>query len=121
MSEVKNKRRNLFTIRLNYKKALDSVPYGWLIYALQLANLYNYKQLIKATKHLATQWCATLHLMGRSETITSVAIKFLKGIFQGDSLYVLLFILTVNKVSFMLRNIKRCSYGIERTTDVIQK
>ena len=53
MSEVKKKRRNLFTIWLDYKKALDSVPHKWLIYALQLAKLP--KQLIKAIKHLTTQ------------------------------------------------------------------
>ena len=36
MSEVKKKRRNLFTIWLDYKKAFNSVPHEWLIYALQL-------------------------------------------------------------------------------------
>ena len=56
--------------------------------------------------------------MGKNETITSDAIKFLKGIFQRDSLSVLLFILTVNPLPFMLRNIKGYSYGIERTNDI---
>ena len=50
MSEVKKKRRNLFTIWLDYKKAFDSVLHEWLIYALQLTKLL--KQLIKAIKHL---------------------------------------------------------------------
>ena len=72
MSEVKKKRRNLFTIWLDYKKALDSVPHKWLIYALQLAKLP--KQLIKAIKHLTTQWYATLYLKGENETITSDTI-----------------------------------------------
>ena len=115
MSEVKKKRRNLFTIWLDYKKALDSVPHKWLIYALQLAKLP--KQLIKAIKHLTTQWCATLHLKGENKT-TSDAMKFLKGIFQGDSLTVLLFIIAVNPLSFMLRNIKGYSYGIDRTNNI---
>ena len=30
MSEVKKKRRNLFTFWLDYKKALDLVPHEWL-------------------------------------------------------------------------------------------
>ena len=30
MSEVKKKRRNLFTFWLSYKKALDLVPHEWL-------------------------------------------------------------------------------------------
>ena len=73
---------------------------------------------VKLIKHLTNQWCATLHLKGENETITSDAIKFLKSIFQGDSLSVLLFILTVNPLSFMVRNIKGYSYGIERTNDI---
>ena len=59
-----------------------------------------------------------LHLKGKNETLTSDAIKFLKGIFQGDSLSVLLFILTVNPLSFMLRNIKGYSYWIKRANDI---
>ena len=88
MSEFIKKRQNLFTSSLDYKKAYDLVPHEWLIYALQLAKLP--KQLIKAIKHLTTKWCATLHLMGKNETITSDAIKF------KEAAYVLLFILIVN-------------------------
>ena len=113
MSEVKKTRRNLFTIWLDYKKIHKSIPHEWLIYVLQIAKLP--KQSIKAIKHLTTQWCTTLHLLGQKETITSDAIKLLKGIFQGDSLSVLLFVLLV---SIMLRNIKGYSYGIERTNDI---
>ena len=89
MMEVKKKRQNLFTLWLDYKKAFDLVPHEWLIYTLLLAKLP--KQLIKATKHLTTQWCATLHLKDENKTITSDAIKFLKGICQGDSLFYCLY------------------------------
>ena len=76
------------------------------------------KWLLYTGLTVTTQWCATLHLKGKNKTLTSDAIKFLKGIFQGDSLSVLLFILTVNPLSFMLRNIKGYSYRIERTNDI---
>ena len=56
--------------------------------------------------------------MGKNETVTSDATRFLKGIFQGDSLSVILFILTVKPLSFMLINIKGYSYGIERSNDI---
>ena len=46
------------------------------------------------------------------------AIKFLKGIFQGDSLLFLLFILTVNPLFFILQKIKVYSYGTERTKNI---
>ena len=117
MSEVKKKRRNLFTIWLDYKNEFDSVPHKWLIYALQLAKLP--KQLVEAIKHLRTQWCAPLRLMGKNEAITYGAITFQKGIFQGETLSVLLFTVTVNPLSFMPRNIRAYLYGIERTSDII--
>ena len=96
----------------------ESIWFGcrWMvIFTLQLANLP--KQLIKAMKHLTTEWCPTLHLMGENETTTDV-IKFLKAKYQGHSLSVLLFIWTVNPLYFMLRNIKGYSYRIKRTNDI---
>ena len=56
--------------------------------------------------------------MGENKILTSDTIKFLEGMFQRDRLFVSWFILTVNPLSFMLRNIKRYSYGIERTNDI---
>ena len=114
--EVKKKRQNIFTVWLDYKKAFDSVPHEWLLYALQLAKVPT--QLIEAIKHLTNQWGTVLHLIGENETITCDVIKFLKGIFQGDSLSVLLFILTVNPLSFMLRNLKGYSYGTDRKSNI---
>ena len=116
MWEVKKKRRNIFTIWLDYKKAFDSVPHEWLLYALQLAKVP--AQLIEAIKHLTNQWGTVLHLIGKNETILKDVIKFLKCIFQGDSLSVLLFILTVNPLSFMLRKVKGYSYGTYRNSNI---
>ena len=94
MSEVRNKKRNLITIWLDYKKAFGSVPHEWLIQSLYLAKLP--EDLIRAIEHLTSQWSTVLHLKGEEEVIVSDIIYFVKGIFQGDSLSVLLFILSVN-------------------------
>ena len=59
--------------------------------ALKLAKVP--AQLIEAIKHLTNQWGTVLHLIGENETIICAVIKVLKGIFQGDSLSVLLLIL----------------------------
>ena len=39
LSEVKKKRRNIFTVWLDYKKVFDSVPHEWLLYALELGKV----------------------------------------------------------------------------------
>ena len=84
MSEVRNKKRNLITIWLDYKKAFNSVPHEWLIKSLHLAKLP--EDLIRAIEHLTSQWSTVLHLKGEEEIIVSDIIYFVKGIFQGVSL-----------------------------------
>ena len=91
MSEVRNKRRNLIAIWLDYKKPFDSVPQEWLIKSLHLAKLP--EDLIRAIEHLTSQWCTVLHLKGE-EVIVPDIIYFVKGIFLGDSLSIL-FILSI--------------------------
>ena len=86
------------------------------MYALQLAKVQ--AQLIEAIKHLINQWGTVLHLIGENKTIICDVIKLLKGIFQGNSLSVLLFILTVNPLSSMLKNLKGYSYGTDRNSNI---
>ena len=37
--EVKERRRNIITVWLDYKKAFDSVPHAWIIKSLELAKI----------------------------------------------------------------------------------
>ena len=77
MSEV-NKTKSVYdSPRLPESFQFDSKE--WLIHNLQLAKLPT--QSIKAVKHLTTQWCAIIHMVGENETTTSDVIEFLKGIF----------------------------------------
>ena len=52
------------------------------------------------------RWHTILTIKNRDESITTEIIKFLEGIFQGDSLSVLLFIISFNLLSFMLKKTK---------------
>ena len=103
MKEVKSLRRSLTTVWLDYKKAFDSVPHSWLIYALKLANVP--LDIINAISNLTNCWYI-LNLQDKNESLMSEVIRFLKGIFQGDSLSVLLFVLALNPLSFMLKKEK---------------
>ena len=54
LKEVRNKKRNLCPVWLNYCKAFDSVPNEWLLYAMKLSKVR--EKLIVAIKELAKVW-----------------------------------------------------------------
>ena len=80
-----NKKRNLVTIWLDFKKAFYFVTHQWLIKSLHLGKLP--EDLIRAIENLTSQWCTVLHLKGE------------------DSLSVLLFILSVDPLLFLLHKL----------------
>ena len=59
LSEVRQKKRNLLTVWLDYRKAFDSVPHDWIIKALQLAKVP--KNLVESIKRLTKQWATILN------------------------------------------------------------
>ena len=68
----------------------------WMAYKIIISCKVTWRLAIE---HLTSQWCIVLHLKG--EVIVSDIINFVQGIFQGDSLSDLLFILSVNPVWFL--------------------
>ena len=48
---------------------------------------------------------------GEKDSYVSNTMKYLKGLFQGDSLSVLLFILSLNPMSFLLNKLKGYAFG----------
>ena len=109
LEEVIKNRRNLTTIWLDYQKAFDSVPHAWLLEALKLAKLPDI--IIKAIEILTNNWSTNVNIHSEDESFQSKNIKYEKGIFQGDSLSVLLFILSVNPLSFLLNKLKGYTIG----------
>ena len=116
LSELRNKKRNLITIWLDYKKAFDSLPHEWLIKLLHLVKLL--EDLIRAIEHLTSEWRTVLHLEGKEEVIVSDITYFVKGMFQGDSLSVLLFILSVKPLSVLLHKLQGYACGKHKNYNV---
>ena len=116
LTEVRRKKCNLLTVWLDYRKAFDSIPHDWIIKALQLAKVS--KNLVEFIKRLTKQWATFLNLRGEYQSVTSDEIHYAKGILQGDSHSVLLFILSVNPLSFMLGQLKGYSFGDDRKSKV---
>ena len=89
LNEVKQHRWNLVTAWLDYEKAFDSVPHERLIES-KLPPL-----IVTAIDTLTKSWVTNF---------TSNLIEYKNAIFQGDGLSALLFILSMNPLSFMLLN-----------------
>ena len=67
---------------------------------------------------LTIQWAAIVQLHGNKSSVTSDVIHISNGIFQGDSISVLLFILSLNILSCMLSKLKANNYGNDQRKTV---
>ena len=82
--EVKENRRNLTTVGLDYKKALDSIPHSWILESLKLARAPD--KIINAIYVPMTKWKTKMHIYGENKRIETDEIEYNRGIIQGDTL-----------------------------------
>ena len=113
--ECKYNRRNLICIWLDYKKAFDSVPHDWIIESLKLAKVPH--TVIEAIQRLIGAWKTKVFLDKGNEKIETDEIKYLNGILQGDLLSLILFILSVNPLSFLLQKNEGYTLGTSLNRD----
>ena len=109
--EVTANRRNLVTVWLDYQEAFDSVPHTWIIESLKLAEVP--PTIIETIKQLMRKWKTQAHLRGTTTSIKTEFINYLRGILQGNTLSLILFVLSVNPLSFLLK--KHNGYKIGNT------
>ena len=112
--EVIKNRRNLITVWLDYKKAFDSVPHSWIIESLKLTKIPD--KIIDAIKMVMFKWRTKIHLYGETESIETSEIEYYKGKLQGDMLSLILFVLSVNPLSFILHKKEGYKIGKEKTS-----
>ena len=94
MKEVTSRNKNLAMAWIDYKKAYDMVPHSWITECLDLFGVAeNIKSLLVSSME---KWNIML-CSGNSELV-EVEIK--RGIFQGDSLLPLVFVLALIPLSF---------------------
>ena len=98
--QVAGNRRNLVTMWLEYKKAFDSIPHSWLIRSVELAKVPG--KIITAIKQLMLRWRTKVCLYSEDASVETDFISYLRGILQGDTLSLILFVLSVNPLSFLL-------------------
>ncbi len=97
ITNSKRNKRNLHMAWIDYKKAYDMVPHSWILESLKLVGIAtNIRRLIEASM---THWNTSL--VAGDSMLGTVKIK--RGIFQGDSLSPLLFIIAMRPLTSILR------------------
>ena len=110
LKDAKKKHRFLSMAWIDYRKAFDMVPHQWIISVLKHTKVAG--NLTTLLENTMSNW--KTELTCNSQTLCSVDIK--RGIFQGDSLSPLLFIMAMIPLSFLL---KRERYGYKMNNSVV--
>ena len=116
LDQVKQQRKNLFMMWFDYRKAFDSVPHSWIIKALQLAKAP--EKVLNAILRLMELWTTKVNLFAEGTNIETESINYLTGVLQGDCLSLMLFILSVNPLSFMLSLLPGYNIGKPNSSSV---
>ena len=97
---AKQNKRNLRMVWIDYKKAYDSVPHSWILKCLKLYGIAD--NIINFIADSMKLWKTTLTIL--QEVIGEILINC--GIFQGDSLSPILFIICLIPLSQILDKTK---------------
>ena len=108
LKNCKRRKTNLNMAWIDYKKAFDMVPHSWLIECLELYGAAT--NIIDFIKGTMNNWKTVLTAAGK--TLAEVQIK--RGIFQGDALSPLLFVLSMIPMTNVLNKMTNNGYQLER-------
>ena len=104
VEDAMRRRKNLSMLFIDYSKAYDSVPHKWI---LEVLSVYKISPVIinfLAISMLA--WKTDMFLYHEGGVVKVGNVQIRRGIFQGDGLSPLLFILSINPLSLLLN--RRC-------------
>ena len=92
--------RDLSVAWIDYQKAYDRVPHEWL--ELMLAAMRAPQTIQRTLGNLRKKWSSEF-TVGRGKDAVKVELTYLRGLFQGDSLSPLLYVLSIAPISKALR------------------
>ena len=97
LQEVKRRKKNLAVGWIDYRKAYDMAPHSWVIESLNMMGIV--KNVVNFVGKTMKSW--SVELTCGSETLGEVPIK--RGIFQGDALSPLLFVIALTPLTHIPR------------------
>ena len=100
IKEVKSRNKNLAMAWIDYKKAYDMVPHSRIIEWLDLFGV------VENIKSLLVNSMEKWKVMLCSENFELSEVEIKRGIFQGESLFPLVFVLALIPLSLILRKAK---------------
>ena len=102
LKDCKKRRTNLSMAWTDYRKAYDLVPHSWVNECMEMFGIA--ENLGTFLQKSMQQW--RLSLTANGEDLGEVNVK--RGIFQGDSLSPLLFVLSMVPLSLILKMVNAC-------------
>ncbi|XP_045535408.1 uncharacterized protein LOC106709986 [Papilio machaon] len=115
--QVRRSKKNISMAWIDYKKAYDSVPHGWLSKVLEVYKIH--PTLRTFLNSCMGQWTTSFSNPGQGNLSTSSSrIGIRRGIFQGDSLSPLWFCLALNPLSTLLKS-SELGYRLRRGGEII--
>ena len=97
LRDAKLHKKNLEMMFIDYRKAYDSVPHSWILECLETLRVS--PLVVSFIKHSMSCWKTELHI--NRTVLGSLDIKC--GIFQGDALSPLLFVISLLPLTLLLR------------------
>ena len=100
IKNCKRRKTDLGMAWIDYRKAFDMIPHSWILKCLRLFGAA--ENMVHYIEKSMGQWQVELSVNGN--ILGTVNVR--RGIFQGDSLSPLLFLVTVIPLSLVLREVK---------------
>ena len=106
IKNCKRRKTNLSMASIDYKKAYDMIPHSWILECLKMVGVD--EKVVTMLENSMGQWEVMLTADGN--TLANVNVR--RGIFQGDSLSPLLFVISLIPLSLILRKCNaQCRLG----------
>ena len=108
----RRRNKNLSIAWIDYQKAFDSVPHSWVEKSIELVGVNS--KIVRFCKLSMEIWNTRFILKTKKEVMQSQTIQIRRGIFQEDSLSLLLFCIALISVANEL-NRAECGYQVYGT------